>query len=231
VAAATVAVIAGVAAWSVGVGEGGGADGTPAGGGATSASAGPTASTDPAETPSAPVASPGDGQGHRAGSGDCPQEMENVLPGADRVADFGDGTSFWVEGDRFVLCDVRGTTTVHHPLSMDPVPAVETYRVSSVYTPAGKGGFEVTRVAGGVVPDGAPAYDVAYTFPDGETVPAETAVGEDGRTWWRVVHSYPSTGNEMKDPPITVQVSYSGVQKTYRLAWATDTCAQANHGC
>jgi hypothetical protein len=170
-----------------------------------------------------------DGQ---VGRGSCEDELVDVLPGATRSADFGDGTSFWVAGGRFALCDVRGgTTTIHHPLPLAPAEEVETYRVSSVYLPAGGGGFDVARVAGGVVPEGAMAYDVEYTFPDGQTVPAETVTGDDGRTWWRVVHTYPSGGNEMKDPPITVQVSYSGVRQTYRLDWATDTCAQANHGC
>ena len=53
----------------------------------------------------------------------------------------------------------------------------------------------------------------------------------DGHTWWRVVHTYVSRGNEMKDPPIEVTVSYSGVQEHYTLDWATGTCARANHGC
>ena len=30
---------------------------------------------------------------------------------------------------------------------------------------------------------------------------------------------------------INVTWSLSGVQKDYTLQWATDTCAQANHGC
>jgi hypothetical protein len=168
------------------------------------------------------VGSPKD-EVHRAGSGDCQQELENVLPGAQPAATFGDGTTFLVKGDHFVLCDVRGgVTTVHHPLPLTPDEKVDTYAVSS---------SNDVRVAGGVVPEGATAFDVTYTFPDGTSVPAETVKGEDGRTWWRVVHVYAAKGSELDDPPIEVTVSYSGVQKHYQLRWALDTCAQANHGC
>lgn len=227
VAAAAVLVVAGVAAWAVQAVEGG-VDGSPA------VAVASTRSTDPApsepaarETPSPP---PPD---QRAGGGDCRAELANTLPGAELAAEFGDHTSFWVRGDRFVLCDVRDRTTIHRALPMTPAQSAETFRVSTRFVPTSRGGaFDVIRVAGGVVPEGAMAYDVEYTFPDGTVVPAETVTGADGRTWWRVVHSSSSDGgNEMSGPPITVRLSLSGVQRTYRLDWATDTCAQANHGC
>jgi hypothetical protein len=45
------------------------------------------------------------------------------------------------------------------------------------------------------------------------------------------VHTYASAGSELKQPPIEVTVSYSGVQQHDVLGWVLDTCAQVNHGC
>ncbi|WP_296605093.1 hypothetical protein [Nocardioides sp.] len=226
IAAAAVLVVAGVTAWAVQAGEGG-VDGAPAGPLASTWSTDPTPS--PPATRETPSPRPPD---QRAGAGDCRAELANTLSGAELAARVDDHTSFWVRGDRFVLCDVRDRTTIHRALPVTPADSVETFRVSTRYVPAGRGAFDVIRVAGGAVPEGAMAYDVEYTFPDGTVVPAETVTGADGRTWWRVEHTSSSDGgNEMSGPPITVRVSLSGVQRTYRLDWASDTCAQANHGC
>lgn len=214
--AAAVVLVAAMTAWAV---QAGPDDST--GGPAVA----PSATPDATPTPTGP-ADPDDPGDHWAGHGPCAQELRHPLPKAEIAASFDEHTSFWVEGDRFALCDQRDRTTVQQPKPLEPVDTVETYAVSSVHTASG----EVTRVAGGVVPDGATAFSVEYTFPDGATVAAET-VEDGGRTWWRVVHTYASTGNEMKDPPIEVTVSYSGVQRTYTLDWGVDTCAQANHGC
>lgn len=235
VAAAAVVLVVGTAAWAVqrGPGDGGAA---PAGAASSTPAATSTSPSAPAKSlipppsvsPTDPVPSTTGPTGVRqAGSGDCRQELRYPFPGAEMAAAFGDDTSFWVKGDRFALCDVRGgVTTVHRPLPLTPDGRVDDYRVSSAYTADGR----VTRVAGGIVPDGATAFDVRYTFPDRATVRAETVQG-GGHTWWRVVHSYVSRGNEMKQPPIEVTVSYSGVRQHYTLDWATDTCAQVNHGC
>jgi hypothetical protein len=237
VAAAAVVLVAALAAWAVQVGGDGDSGGTPA-------ASTPTASVAPDVTPSGTpsrVASektttdPDEGQ--QAGTNPCVDELTNVLPGADPVAAFpeadGGTTTFWVKGDRFVLCDERaGTTTVHKPLPMTPVEKVETYRVSSIFAPAKGGGFRAIRVAGGLVPEGYMAYDVSYTFPDGHTEQATTTMDPQGRTWWRMVYaSHDDGGNEMDDAPIHVTVSYSGAQYSYDLQWGLDTCAQANHGC
>ena len=223
--AAAVVLVAGLAAWAVGAGDDGGPENDAPPVAASSPTPTERGQRAPSDEPTAPedTADPGD---HWAGYGPCRQELRYPLPGADLAATFDDHTSMWVKGDRFALCDVRGRTTVQRPRPLTPVEKEDTYAVSSVYTASG----EVTRVAGGVVPDGATAFTVEYTFPDGETVPAETVDG-GGRTWWRVVHTYVSRGNELKDPPIEVTVSYSGVQQHYELDWATGTCAQANHGC
>lgn len=225
VAAAVVLVVA-LAGWAVRLGSDD-ESGSPA---VAPTSAPPSATLLESPTPPDPTATgpedrddPGD---HWAGHGPCAQELRNPFPGAELAASFDEHTSFWVKGDRFALCDLRDRTTVQGPRPLEPAEGVDTYAVSSIYTASG----EVTRVAGGVVPDGAMAFDVEYTFPDGETVRAETTEG-GGHTWWRVVHTYESAGNEMKQPPIEVTVSYSGVQEHYVLDWAQGTCAQVNHGC
>jgi hypothetical protein len=210
--AAAVVLVAALAAWAVQAGPD-----DPTGGPAVAPSATPT--------PAGPE-DPDDPGDHWAGHGPCQQELRHPLPDAEMVASFDDRTSIWVRGDRFALCDQRDRTTVQRPRSLTPADDVETYSVSSIFTATG----ETTRVAGGVVPEGATAFTVEYTFPDGVTVPAETTEG-GGRTWWRVVHTYSSPGNETKQPPIEVTVSYSGVQKHYALDWGLHTCAQANHGC
>lgn len=170
----------------------------------------------------------------------CRETMESTLPGAQPVASFpevdGHRTSVWVQGERFSVCDVvDGMTTTHRPLPMTPAPptarTARTFRVSSAYLPAPGGGFDLTLLAVGVVPAGAMVYDVSYTFPDGARVGAQRADGSDGRTYWRVLHSYVDDGDPTQDPPIEATVSLSGVRQSYQLAWGADTCAQANHGC
>ncbi|GAW51484.1 MULTISPECIES: hypothetical protein [unclassified Nocardioides] len=239
VAAAAVVLVVGLAAWAVQVGGDDDSAGTPVASTSTSTSGAPTGAT-PSETPSrAPSAKTTGNQdgGDEAGTNPCVDELADVLPGADPEAAFpeadGGTTTFWVKGDRFVLCDVRaGTTTVHKPLPMTPVEQVETYRVSSIFAPANGGGFRAIRVAGGLVPEGFMAYDVSYTFPDGHTEQATTTMDPHGRTWWRMVYAYVDDGgNEMEQTPIHVVVRYSGVQRSYDLQWGIDTCAQANHGC
>lgn len=222
--AAAVLLVAGAAAWAVRTG----------GDTAPDDSAPPVAATSSSPTPTQTphgLPAPTD-VGRQVGRGDCAHELENVLPGAQRAATFGDGTSFWVSGDRFVLCDARaGITTVHHPLPLDPVEQASTYDVSSVY-PDWPDAHPVIRVAGGIVPAGATAFDVSYTFPNGGTERDETVTDDQGRTWWRMLYAYEDPGgNEMKQSPIEVTVSYSGVQMHYALRWGLDTCAQANHGC
>lgn len=239
-AAAAVLVVAGAAAWAVQLG----------GDGRSGDSLGPAGSSSQAPTPPPlppPTVRPTPGatlptlpdptspQPGQVGTAPCEEEATMVLPGAQQAVSIPDGgatTSFWVTGERFVLCDVRaGTTTVHHPMPLTPAMSVETFRVSSLYAPT-EDGFRTVRVAGGIVPDGAMAYDVRYAFPDGSTEVANTATDDQGRTWWLMVHAAPSDGgNEMDDPPIEATVSLSGVRHTYRLEWGVDTCAQANHGC
>jgi hypothetical protein len=242
VAAASVLLVAAVASWAVQLGgEGSGED--PSGGGLAPATQQSAEPSHPAASPPEESSTPGSAQASPAQTradelddvASCRDALPEILPGAEPAVVVPDGaatTSFWVKGDRFVLCDVRaGTTTVQHPLPLSPEMSIETFRVSSLYAPT-QDGFRSIRVAGGVVPDGAMAYDVSYTFPDGSTEVANTATDDQGRTWWVMVHGAPASGgSEMDDPPIEATVALSGVQRTFRLEWGVDTCAQANHGC
>ena len=98
--------------------------------------------------------------------------MEYVLKGATLALQVDDISSFWVKGDRFVLCDeLEGRTTVHRALPLTPRDDVSTYAVSTDLL-----GGQVIRSAGGIVPQGSEeVFDVAYTFPDGHTEHASKA--------------------------------------------------------
>jgi hypothetical protein len=241
-AAAAVALVAGLAYWAISPGEShdGGLPAT--GSGTSSAPATPPAGPTTAPSPSVPSSTPstvsethgvmpgGKGLG-QAGTGTCSTELDFVLKGA-REAQSNGEVSFWLKDDRFSLCyQLDDSITVTRPLPVAPTAGVATYRVASLYRPTA-GAFRAVRVAGGVVPQGAAGFEVAYTFPDGHTERAQTAQDSTGRAWWWMVYSYDDGGgNEMSKPPITVTVSQSGEQNTYSLEWGTDTCAQANHGC
>jgi hypothetical protein len=154
-------------------------------------------------------------------TGTCPEELPDVLPGAELAFDFPGGddggtTSFFVKGDQFVLYDIReGTTTVQQPMPLTPQNDPTTYAVSTLDLGRHAGprgaGHRTIRVGDGIVPEGAPAFDVAYTFPDGHTETATKATDDQGRTWWLMVYAYDDGGgNELNKPPIEVTVSYSG---------------------
>jgi hypothetical protein len=231
VAAAAVLVVAGFAGWAVQTGDSGD-NGAPTGGG-TSTSESPEESPEASANLEASKV-PGTQEDHQVDVKDlgCAKSMSQVLPGAERAVVVDGNTSFWVAGQRFVLCDTTaGITTVQHPLPLEPVERASTYAVSSVAMPWPHS-TAVSRVAGGIVPAGAMAFDVTYTFPGGATQRADTVTDDQGRTWWRMWRVYDEgRGNEMDQPPIQVTVSYSGAQHTYELHWGVDTCAQANHGC
>ena len=249
-AAASVALVAGATAWATGLvgGDDTSGDGIgPAGNASVSPTALPSTSepTEPGpDTPTSndgnvPRESPSESPAPSTGSGGtCLTGLENVLPGAEQVVAFpeddGGTTSYWVKGTRFVLCNERtGRTTVHKPLPLEAdLDDVATFRVSSVLEPIGGSAFQAVRVAGGLVPDGALAFDVDYKFPDGHTERATTVADDQGRTWWRMVYAYDDgVGNEMRKPPIEVSVTLSGSGFGFPLEWGVDTCAQANHGC
>ena len=50
-------------------------------------------------------------------------------------------------------------------------------------------GHQIVRSAGGIVPAGAAAFDVQYTFPDGHTEVATTVTDDQGRSWWYMAYS------------------------------------------
>lgn len=217
-AAAAVLVVVGVGGWAVR--SGGDNGGTPA------VAPSSTAASDP--EPSEPS-----GKATLSLS-TCTDPVGHVLAGARQAVTFpadddGGETTMWVAGESYALCDVRaGTTTVHKPVSMAGADGIAPYQVSSIY-PRTQEGFRVVQVAGGLVPAGATAFDVSYTFPDGHTERATTTTDDQGRTWWRMVYSY--DGGEPDPTPIRVTVRYSGAQKDYSLKPGVDTCAQANETC
>jgi hypothetical protein len=243
-AAASVALVAGMTVWATGVVGGDARDGDGIGPAGGSDSLGASPSPEPTSEPTEPGPdTPTSDEGTlpmepqpEAGSGACLAELEHVLRGAEQAVVFpedGGTTSYWIKGGRFVLCDERaGTTTVHKPLPLEPdLDDVATFRVSSLITPS-KQGFRSIRVAGGLVPEGALAFDVDYTFPDGHVERATTVTDDEGRTWWRMVYAYDyDGGNERDARPIEVSVTLSGSGFGFPLEWGVDTCAQANHGC
>jgi hypothetical protein len=230
-AAAAVALVAGLSYWAISPG-GADQDGLPVtgGGGASSVPVTPSSSvpvSTPSSVPSTASSVPASEEPVRTFT--CQHELENVLPGATLALQVDDVSSFWVKGERFVQCDqLDGRTTVHKALPMTPADDVATYAVSSDLIDG-----KTVRAAGGIVPSGSEeVFDVAYTFPDGHTERATKSTDDQGRTWWRMTYTYDDGGgNELEQPEIKVTWSLSGVRKDYTLTWATDTCAQANHGC
>jgi len=220
VAAAAVLVVVGVAGWAVQAGRDD--DGAPVGV--------PT----PTPTATAPDPEPSEPSGKATLSlSTCTDPLGQVLADAQQAVAFpadevGGETTMWVAGESYALCDVRaGITVVHKPVSMTTADGVAPYQVSSIY-PRTEDGFRTVQVAGGLVPEGAMAYDVSYTFPDGHTERATTTTDDQRRTWWRMVYSY---AGEPDPTPIRVTVRYSGAQKEYSLKPGVDTCAQANETC
>jgi hypothetical protein len=227
-AAAAVLVVVGVAGWAVRAGTGD--NGAPAG---VSTPTGPPGADWSMGWTDDPEPSEPSGKATLNLSA-CVDPMGQVLAGARQAVafpadDVGGETTMWVAGESYALCDVRaGVTIVHKPVSMVGADGIAPYQVSSIY-PRTAEGFRTVQVGGGLVPDGAMAFDVSYTFPDGHTERATTTTDDQGRTWWRMVYSY--AGGEPDPTPIRVTVSYSGAQKEYSLKPGVDTCAQANETC
>jgi len=227
VAAAAVLVVVGVAGWAVQAGrdDSGAPTGapTPAGQSGADWSMGWTDDPEPSEPTGKATLN----------LSSCVDPVGRVLAGAEQAVTFpadqgGGETTMWVAGRSYALCDVRaGTTIVHKPVPMDAVDDIAPYQVSSTY-PRTSDGFQTVQVAGGPVPEGAMAFDVSYTFPDGHTEHATTTTDDQGRTWWRMVYSY---GGDPDATPIRVTVSYSGTQQEYSLEPGVDTCAQAEETC
>lgn len=231
-AAAAVLVVVGLAGWVVQAGDDGAA---PAGAPTATAPGDPEWTMGWTDDP-APDPQPGEPTGKATLSpSTCADPVGRVLAGARQAVTFpaddgGGETSIWVAEDAYALCDVRaGITIVHKPVAMSGAPGVEPFQVSSIY-PRTPDGFRTIQVAGGLVPEGAAAFDVSYTFPDGHTEVATTTVDDQGRAWWRMVHAY-DDGGESDQSPIRVVVSYSGVQHEYALRPGVDTCAQVNETC
>jgi len=169
---------------------------------------------------------------------ECVREARGVLPDGVPVATLedprGTTTFFFAAPGRYTLCDTHGgRATVHHPRSTAGGGDRDPFEVSTLFHDGG-----LTFVAGGLVPDGALAYDLTYRFPDGHLERSTTfEAGDHDLRWWVVEYTAtegvlvaPGT-NQLDLDPIEVTLSLSGTQETHELRWALDTCAQANHGC
>ena len=197
-AAAAVALVAGLGVWAVS------RRWRRAGGSRSPAVAGRRATPTPSVAPSSVASNegtgtptpPGFGETVQVGTRSCEAEMENVLKGATLALQVDDTSSFWVKGEKFVLCDeLDGRTTVHQALPLTPRDDVSTYAVSTDLL-----GGQVVRAAGGIVPAGAEdVFDVAYTFPDGHTEHATKATDDQGRTWWLMTYTYDDGGGNELD--------------------------------
>lgn len=230
-AAAAVVVVVGVAAGVAlkGDPQGSGAPVDPAGSGSPTAS--PSVSSDASDAPTPESGDPTPPVDDAA----CQRELRFVLRGAEPVASTSSETgttTFLVLRDRWTLCSTHGgRTTVHRPRRLGAPDDQESYGVSSVYS----GPDTSTYVAGGVLPDGVTDAAITYGFPDGHTEPADLVRGDDGRTWWSMDYTVTggelNTGNTLRLDPIRVDVVAGGVEETYELEWAINTCQQANHGC
>ncbi len=197
-----------------------------------------TPSEEPAGSPSPP--SPTETAGEQDFA-PCEGEAQQVLRGAasDLMLQGPEGTTtFYVAGNRYVLCDDSGgNPTVHAPHTIDPAPpvAVASLKVSTGIIDTVHRHYVTAFVAGGLLPAG--VATISYSFPDGHVQKAEVQDDDQGRTWWRMVYiardgiiTEPGT-NQLDLDPITVHVTGSGGTHDFTLRWALDTCAQVNHGC
>jgi hypothetical protein len=235
-AAAAVALVAGLVFWVVNA-PGSDDEGLPLPGGGTSDSGVPTSSTAAAEPTPSSVPQAEDpstpGATVQVGTGSCEDELATVLDGARLAVHVDETSAFYISGDRFVLCDtIGGRTTIHKALPLTPRVSPATYAVSSSYEPEG-GYLLVTRVAGGVVPEGVTDFDAVYKFPDGHVEHSRVVTDDQGRRWWLMVSAYHEDAgvNETKLPLIRVAVVQDAQHEDLSLTWGVDTCAQANHGC
>jgi hypothetical protein len=154
----------------------------------------------------------------------CQPVVDHQLPGAHLALEVPDddedgSTSFWVEDDEFLSCDVRnGVVGVRGPLPLEP--DLDDKTTFYVLTTAPLKGLLDPSVgmAGGSVPTGALAYDLVYEFPDGQTEGARQTTDAEGRTWWWLVHRS-AADPEAADGPVVVTLSLSGVQRTYQVPW------------
>ncbi|TCC51865.1 hypothetical protein E0H73_40605 [Kribbella pittospori] len=79
--------------------------------------------------------------------------------------------------------------------------------------------------AAGVLPAG--ITKIAYTFPDGKTTNAVIKGG-----YWVMQHQTATPWKEGTAPGPQIKVTLTGKnEKTFKLVWGEQTCAQISHGC
>ena len=173
----------------------------------------------------------------------CEPEVRQQLEDAEEVIDFPSAkgtTTYWVAGDRYVLCDDSGGKATTHraaPLAPPDEPTAGDLRFSSKVLTMDQDQMVVAFVAGGLLPER--VEDITYEWPGGHVETADVETDAEGRRWWRM--EYTSYDGPLSDPqqnrlelgPVAVTVVGVGTlgDETVVLEFGRDDCAQVNHGC
>jgi hypothetical protein len=154
----------------------------------------------------------------------CGAELGPAFTEVAQTRDVAGGTSFWVAGKRWVVCDVADAGET------PPVLIESTGRPAGFDEPslgvrtAVPGDGTVRFVAGGLLPW--PVDEITYTFPDGHGESARFVTSEEAadRTWWVVAYT-PSDG-PLVDPvadaadlePATISI-VGAAAEAFRVPW------------
>lgn len=163
----------------------------------------------------------------------CADTVDAGLEQVAQTASDSSGTSFWVDGKRWAVCDVV----------LDPQTSDALALTAHTSRRGGPAGFDERRLslsatvigdqadpqavrfsAGGLLPW--PVEEITYTFPDGHTEKAGFVASADasGDTWWSV--GYTATDGPLVDPgttsedlrPVTISI-VGAAAEAFRLPW------------
>jgi hypothetical protein len=136
-------------------------------------------------------------------------------------------TSFWVSGNRWVVCDVADHAAPVTIESGKQRAGFDETALALATTSLSSGDETAVRlVAGGRLPW--PVEEIGYSFPDGHTERARFVTSEDdpGTTWWVV--SYTAKQGPLADPdldpaaadlePVTISI-IGATAEAFRLPW------------
>ncbi len=165
----------------------------------------------------------------------CAVDIVDWLPkGKEAAAIEYDGgrAELWSDGTTWFVCDSwaaesdGGVTTLIGGRKLTAPVTKEAFRISQNY--AMKDEMSSQFFAGGpTIPD---VTSISYAFPDGHVVEAEI-----GDRMWLMAYlpaRGPLVDGDGTTEPVIVEVTRAGgAVEEFTLDWATDTCAQVNHGC
>ena len=163
----------------------------------------------------------------------CTDAVDVGLEQVAQTTDDSSGTSFWVGGKRWAVCDVLLDAESNDALALTVHTArrggtlgFDEERLSLGTTVVGdQADPEAVRFsAGGLLPW--PVDEISYTFPDGHAEKAGFVASADGSgdTWWSV--SYTATDGPLVDPdtssadldPVTISI-VGAAAEAFRLPW------------